>query len=41
MIENGRARMGETVTLFDRGKTSRATICSPVFHDAEGAKLHG
>jgi sarcosine oxidase subunit alpha len=41
MIEGGRARIGETVTLFDRGKTSRATICSPVFHDAEGAKLHG
>lgn len=39
MIEAGRSRIGETITLFDRGTTSRATICSPVFHDPEGKKL--
>ncbi len=41
MIEGGRARMGEQVALFDRGRLSRATICSPVFHDPQGEKLHG
>jgi sarcosine oxidase subunit alpha len=41
MIEGGRARMGETVTLYDRGRLSRATICAPVFHDPAGEKLHG
>ncbi len=41
MIEGGRARIGQSVSLFDRGRVSRATICSPVFHDAAGDKLHG
>ena len=41
MIEGGRARIGETVTLFDRGRLSKATICAPVFHDPQGEKLHG
>ncbi len=41
MIEAGRARMGETVTLYDRGRLSKAVICSPVFHDPAGAKLNG
>jgi sarcosine oxidase subunit alpha len=41
MIEGGRARIGQSVSLFDRGRVSRATICSPVFHDPEGGKLHG
>jgi sarcosine oxidase subunit alpha len=41
MIEGGRARIGDSVTLFDRGKLSKATICAPVFHDPAGEKLHG
>jgi sarcosine oxidase subunit alpha len=41
MIAGGRARMGETIELFDRGHVTRATICSPVFHDPAGEKLHG
>jgi sarcosine oxidase subunit alpha len=41
MIERGRARTGETVTLFHMGATTRAVVTSPVFHDPEGTKLHG
>ena len=41
MVERGRARHGEAVTLFHLGQTTQATVCSPVFFDREGARLHG
>ena len=41
MVERGRARHGEAVTLFHLGRTAPAEICSPVFFDPEGTRLHG
>ncbi len=43
MIERGRARAaaGETVELYHLGHLSRARLCSPVFFDPAGERLHG
>ena len=39
LIENGRARMGETLTFpIDGNKVIRAKIVDPVFYDKEGAR---
>jgi sarcosine oxidase subunit alpha len=38
LIENGRARMGETLSFPLEGKTVSAKIVSPVFYDAEGGR---
>ncbi len=38
LIENGRARMGETLSFPLEGKVVRAKIVDPVFYDKEGAK---
>ena len=41
LIENGRARMGETISFpLPGGKVMRAKIIDPVFYDKEGAKLN-
>jgi sarcosine oxidase subunit alpha len=41
LIENGRARMGETLSFpLPGGKVVRATITDTVFYDKEGAKLN-
>lgn len=39
MLENGFARKGETVTIFDQGSTITARVVDPIFYDIEGAKL--
>ena len=44
LIENGRARIGETVSLplpLAGGRVVRAEITKPIFFDPEGARLHG
>lgn len=41
VVQRGRARHGETVALFHLGQTTQAKLCSPVFFDPEGARLHG
>ncbi len=41
LVEGGRARMGETVFVPMPGGAIPARIVSPVFHDAEGKRLHG
>ncbi len=43
MIERGRARAeaGEQVELYHLGRLSRARLCSPVFFDPSGERLHG
>lgn len=41
MIEGGRARLGEEVTLFHLGKLTRASVVAPCFYDPAGEKLHG
>ncbi len=38
LIQNGRARMGETVSFPLEGKIIRAKIVDPVFYDKEGTK---
>ncbi|MBI2719357.1 MAG: sarcosine oxidase subunit alpha family protein [Rhizobiales bacterium] len=40
LIQNGRARMGETLSFPLEGKVVRAKIVEPVFYDKEGAKLN-
>ncbi len=42
LIQNGRARMGETISFpLEGGKVMKATITDTVFYDKEGARLHG
>ncbi len=38
LIQNGRSRMGETLSFPVEGKVIRARITDPVFYDKEGAK---
>jgi sarcosine oxidase, subunit alpha len=39
LIENGRKRMGETVSFpLDGGKVVKAKITDPVFYDKEGSR---
>ena len=40
LIENGRARMGEKVSLWVDGAAVRAEVTSPVFFDPDGGRLH-
>ncbi|KAB7613519.1 NAD(P)-binding protein [Amylibacter sp. SFDW26] len=40
MVQNGAARMGETVTVWHLGETRNATICSPCFFDTDGDRLN-
>ncbi|MEL6647220.1 MAG: glycine cleavage T C-terminal barrel domain-containing protein [Pseudomonadota bacterium] len=40
LIENGRARMGEPVSIWHLGATINAKIVSPVFFDPMGDRLH-
>ena len=40
LIENGRARMGETLSFPLEGKTVRTKIVSPVFYDPEGTRQY-
>jgi len=40
VLENGFKRKGETVTIFDEGRTFSAKITSPVFYDPAGEKMN-
>jgi len=40
VLENGFERKGETVTVFDEGRTFDVQITSPVFYDASGEKMN-
>lgn len=40
LLKAGRARMGETLSVFDQGKVYGVTVVSPVFYDPEGGRLH-
>lgn len=40
LIENGRARIGEDITIWHAEELRRATIVAPCFFDAEGERLH-
>ena len=43
LIVRGPQRIGERVRTYDpvRGNDVEVEICSPVFFDPEGARLHG
>jgi sarcosine oxidase subunit alpha len=42
LIENGRARMGETLSFpLEGGKVMKAKITDTVFYDKEGGRIHG
>ena len=41
LIENGRARMGETISFpLEGGKVMKAMITDTVFYDKEGGRIH-
>jgi sarcosine oxidase, subunit alpha len=41
LIENGRARMGETISFpLDGGKVMKAVITGTVFHDKDGGRIN-
>jgi sarcosine oxidase subunit alpha len=40
LVEDGRSRIGETVSTFHLGAERRATITTPVALDPEGQRLH-
>lgn len=40
LLENGAARMGETVTLDHLGAARQAQVCAPCFFDPDGERLH-
>lgn len=40
LIENGRARKGETISFLLENKVVRARIVDPMFYDKEGARQH-
>ena len=40
LLEGGFERKGETVTVFDDGRTFEVRITEPVFHDPAGENLH-
>ena len=39
LLEGGRDRMGETVTVWDQGKTYKATVASNHFYDPENGRM--
>ena len=41
LLRGGRARTGQTVTLFDLGRTGRAEVAPTPFYDPKGERLHG
>jgi sarcosine oxidase subunit alpha len=41
LVAGGRGRMGEAITIVDRGTPRPARICSPRFLDPDGARLNG
>jgi sarcosine oxidase, subunit alpha len=41
LIENGAARMGETLSFPLEEKVIRAKVVSPVFYDKEGKRQNG
>ncbi len=41
LMKDGRRRIGETVTLADRGRFLEAQVTVPMFYDSEGARRDG
>ncbi len=41
LLERGFGRRGETVTVFDNGRSFKARVVDPVFYDPKGERLNG
>ena len=41
LLERGRHRLGETVTVFDGGRLARARVVQPPFFDTSGTRMNG
>lgn len=41
LLERGFERKGETVTVFDQGRTFNVRITNPVFYDSNGERMNG
>jgi sarcosine oxidase subunit alpha len=41
LLVDGRARIGERVTVVERGQPTAAIVSDPRFYDIEGARMHG
>ena len=41
LLRGGRERLGQSVSLFDFGRTSRAEITPVTFYDPKGERMHG
>ena len=41
LLERGRARRGETVSIFDEGRVFQARVVDPRFYDPRGNRMHG
>jgi glycine cleavage system aminomethyltransferase T len=41
LLERGFERKGETVTVFDEGRTFNVRITNPVFYDSNGERMNG
>jgi len=41
LLEGGSARLGQTVTIFDRGWTCEARVVKPAFYDVPGECMNG
>jgi sarcosine oxidase subunit alpha len=39
MLDGGRDRMGEMVTVWDQGRTYKATVASNHFYDPENSRM--
>jgi sarcosine oxidase subunit alpha len=40
-LERGASRKGDTVTVFDNGRTFAARVVDPVFYDPAGERMNG
>ena len=41
LVADGRRRIGETITVADRGTFAQARLTAPVFYDPEGSRRDG
>jgi sarcosine oxidase, subunit alpha len=41
LLERGAARLGDSVTVFDQGRTIVARVVQPAFYDPNGERMHG
>jgi len=40
LLEGGSTRLGQTVTVFDQGRTHEARVVKPAFYDSSGERMN-